>query len=137
MSKFDLPEPSFKINPLKDCLADVPITGKLDKDAKAELSAVLAAFKKRDKKEQVDKRAILDSEYWFCICFQSREQKDAFLKALDLFEHGDKYLDGQFVAKKLGIAIPSANVRYHEREERKSYTDQVGTIRKLPKKGGE
>lgn len=136
MGNFDLPDPSFKAIPLPDCLARVPITGKLDKDAKAELSAVLAAFKARDKKETDDKRAILDSEYWFCVCFQSRAQKDAFLKAMDLFEHGDKYLDGQFVAKKLGIAIPPASVRFHEREEKKAFVE-LGTIRKLPKKGSE
>ena len=56
---------------------------------------------------------------------------------MDLFEHGDKYLDGQFVAKKLGIELPSAKVRFHEQEKRTAYVKEIGTIRNVPKKGGD
>ncbi len=49
----------------------------------------------------------VDSEYWFAICFQTREQKEEFLKKLGLFEIGDKYLDGMKVAKKLGVTLES------------------------------
>jgi hypothetical protein len=47
----------------------------------------------------------VDSEYWFCVCFPSREQKDEFLRKAGLEPIGDKYLDGMEVADKLGINI--------------------------------
>ena len=46
------------------------------------------------------------------MCFQTREQKEAFLRAMNLFLIGDKYLDGVEVAKQLGINIPDANINY-------------------------
>ncbi len=53
-----------------------------------------------------------DTEYWFAVYFQSREQKEAFLKAMKWFEHGDKYLDGQYVAKKQGVSLPPRPAPY-------------------------
>ena len=35
------------------------------------------------------------------------QQKDEFLQALDLYNHGDKYLDGMEVAKILGVKLES------------------------------
>ena len=43
---------------------------------------------------------------------QTREQKDAFLQALNLVLIGDKYLDGQEVAKVFGVKLPAADVPY-------------------------
>ncbi|MFT3791522.1 MAG: hypothetical protein QM741_10665 [Rudaea sp.] len=57
--------------------------------------------------------AATDSEYWACLCFQNREQKEAFLSALGILDIGDKYLDGPLVAKRLGIELPSAEVPYN------------------------
>jgi hypothetical protein len=53
-----------------------------------------------------------DTEYWFAVYFQTREQKEVFLKAMHWFEHGDKYLDGQYVAKKQGISLPPRPAAY-------------------------
>jgi hypothetical protein len=54
----------------------------------------------------------VDSEYWYCVSFESREQKEAFLKAMGWFDLGDKYLDGNELAERLGIALPEAHVPY-------------------------
>lgn len=51
-------------------------------------------------------RTITDSEYWIALCWESREQKDAFLKAVGLFDYGDKYLDGRLFAEAMGIEMP-------------------------------
>lgn len=53
-----------------------------------------------------------DTEYWYAMYFQSREQKEAFLKAMKWFEHGDKYIDGRWAAKKLGIELPARPAPY-------------------------
>ncbi|MBF1221576.1 MAG: hypothetical protein HXM21_00200 [Haemophilus influenzae] len=87
-------------------------TGDVEKDSEAELDALQKGFRDAIKREDKRFELATDSEYWFCVCFQSREQCNAFLKAMDLLEIGDKYLDGQEVAKKLGVKLPEANIPY-------------------------
>ena len=69
-------------------------------------------FRKRAADEGKRFALATDSEYWACICFQTREQKESFLVALDILKFGDRYLDGQAVAKQLGVALPKADVPY-------------------------
>ncbi len=76
--------------------------------AEAEISALKKAFIERSNKENARYTQAVDSEYWFTICFQSRAQKTAFLKALDLEVYGDKYLDGSRIAHKFGVKLPAA-----------------------------
>lgn len=87
-------------------------TGDVEKDSEAELDALQKGFRDAIKREDKRFELATDSEYWFCVCFQSREQCNAFLKAMDLLEIGDKYLDGQEVAKKLGVKLPEAHIPY-------------------------
>lgn len=87
-------------------------TGNPEVDSKADLDEVQASFRERIKTENSRFQNTTDSEYWFAMCFQSREQKDAFLRAMNLFLIGDKYLNGVEVAKQLGIDIPEANIKY-------------------------
>jgi len=60
-------------------------------------------FMKRAQAEQQRMELVTDSEYWFCVCFETREQKEALLAALGLLGLGDKYLDGREVARTLGV----------------------------------
>ncbi|MBU0749142.1 MAG: hypothetical protein KKG67_20360 [Gammaproteobacteria bacterium] len=98
---------------------DDPI-GDLDYDsltneevAVKETSAVLEAFKARAKAEQARFALATDSEYWVGLCFQTREQKEAFLTAAKLIKAGDKYIDGQLLAQRMGIELPPAAVPYN------------------------
>jgi hypothetical protein len=91
---------------------EVP-AGEIEQATADELSELLGGFKARAKAEQKRFELATDSEYWFAVCFQTREQKDAFLEAVDWYQHGDKYLDGAFVAKQLNIKLPSADVPYN------------------------
>lgn len=81
--------------------------------ATKETSAVLAAFIARSKAEQERFALATDSEYWVGVCFQTREQKEHFLREAKLLQAGDKYIDGALVAKRLGIALPPAAVPYN------------------------
>lgn len=47
-----------------------------------------------------------DTEYWVCLCFASREEKEVFLDSTGLANIGDKYLDGADVAKLWEIPLP-------------------------------
>ena len=98
---------------------DDPI-GDLDYDnltneevAVKETSAVLEAFKARAKAEQERRDLATDSEYWVGVCFQTREQKEAWLEAVKLLQHGDKYIDGQLLARRMGVTLPAAEVPYN------------------------
>lgn len=88
-------------------------TGDPQADDASALDAVQAGFRKRAKDEQRRFELVTDSEYWACLCFQTREQKEAFLAAMNLLRFGDKYLDGTLVAKELGVTLPSADVPYN------------------------
>lgn len=78
-----------------------------------ETSAVLQAFIARSKAEQERYLLATDSEYWVGLCFQTREQKEHFLREAKLLQAGDKYIDGALLAKKMGIELPSAAVPYN------------------------
>lgn len=94
---------------------------KLEHDALAEADALMSEFQKRAKAEEKRREIATDSEFWFAVCFQTREQKDEFLKNAGLFQIGDKYLDGVRVARKLGVSISPANVSYPESRIDKKY----------------
>ena len=72
---------------------------------KVELSDVLKKFKAQAKEEQKIFLENVDSEYWIAICFQSREQKEEFLRLAGWLKYGDKYLDGLEIAEKMKIKI--------------------------------
>lgn len=78
-----------------------------------ETSAVLAAFIARSKAEQARFALATDSEYWVGLCFQTREQKEHFLREAQLLQAGDKYIDGALLAKRMGIDLPPAAVPYN------------------------
>lgn len=74
-----------------------------------QIQELRTAFMERAKDEEKRVELVTDTEYWCCLCFETREQKEAILQALGLLELGDKYLDGRQVARKLGVD-PGAKV---------------------------
>lgn len=82
-------------------------TGNTEVDALAEQSAVLVAFQQRAAREDERFWDSVDSEYWFAVCFQTREQKEEFISALNIDDLGDKYIDGMELAKRLKIQLQS------------------------------
>jgi len=104
--------------PVKNPLEKLKLSESLEDDATEELEVIQSEFQKsefgkRMKNENDRFRVATDSEYWVNFIFQDREQKEVFLKALGLFEIGDKYIDGQEAAKKLGIELPKSPIKYN------------------------
>jgi hypothetical protein len=95
----------YRAPTVPDPLAGLKSTGSVEVDSKAEVSAVLQGFKDRAKAEAKRFELATDSEYWFAVCFQSREQKEQFLRGLQMLADGDKYLDGRKLAAKMGIKL--------------------------------
>ena len=82
-------------------------------DQANKLTELQKAFRARAKAERERFLQATDSEYWFCVCFQTRAQKDFFLKALSWDKLGDKYLDGIKLAEGIGgIDLPPADLRF-------------------------
>jgi hypothetical protein len=108
-----------ELDPDKDALAKVKYTGNAETDSKEEMSAALRAFKEQAKKESQAFSDNTDSEFWCCIVFQSRDQKEAFIKALALVADDGTYIDGVRAAKKLNIQLPPAEPRFYTEEEEK------------------
>lgn len=88
-----------------EILDDAPLN--FADDTKQELNELQQAFKNAADRENTRFWDAVDSEFWFAICFQTREQKEEFLQALKLLDLGDKYLDGMKVAKRLQITLKS------------------------------
>lgn len=77
--------------------------GTAEEDSKEEMSEVLRGFKDRARQENQRMEDATDSEYWFAVCFQTREQKEKFLTIMQWLDFGDKYLDGSLIMEQLGI----------------------------------
>ena len=98
-----------------------------------QLTALQQKF--RESRAQERKRFLktTDSEYWFCVCFRSREQKDAFLKATGWkIGRDDKYIDGTKIAALLKIPLPDDAIRYAKRPSDRSLL-AGGLIEPLPR----
>lgn len=105
------------LDPVPDPLADVPEVADPQEAAALELSALAQGFRDRAKNEADRFKGETDSEHWFTVNFESREQKDAFLIAMKWVEHGDKYLDGRILANiprpPDPFPLPKADRRYN------------------------
>lgn len=88
-----------------DPLADVDYTDNLAEDCGREFEALQKGFKARAKAERDRFTRATDSEFWFAVCFETREEKEAFLRAAGVKKQimGDKYLDGRKLAQVLKI----------------------------------
>lgn len=93
--------PGLSRKPAADPLAGVEYSGDLAADAAAELSAMEQAYRDRNRAEADRFRHATDSEFWFAVCFPSREEKEAFLVEFKVGQLGDKYIDGQALARLL------------------------------------
>lgn len=83
----------------------LPETGDPETNADQEVSAALAAILKERAESQEIYRLQTDVNYYFTVCFQSVEQKEAFLKAVGWDDLGLIYLDGLTLASRLGVTI--------------------------------
>ena len=94
-----------------DPLSALPYTGDPESDSKSELGALKEGFARRAEKENLRRQKATDSEYWVCLCFQTREQAIAFARGAG-GRSQDKYMDGRKVAARLGIPIPIDDIGF-------------------------
>lgn len=97
--------PIITIPGLRPAKKPEPEAGAEDPTIEEVVSELKTSFMERAKAEDKRVQLVTDSEFWCCFCFENRAQKDAFLKALGLWEAGDKYVNGVLAAKKLGVDL--------------------------------
>lgn len=86
---------------------DMPSPEEAEIEAAGEVSNVLTGFRDRANREDQRFTDATDSEFWIALCFQTREQKEEFLRKARWMAEGDKYLDGMAVAQIMGITLES------------------------------
>jgi hypothetical protein len=104
-------------------------TGSLEGDAKQEVGAILAAIHADRRQMEKTMQDRTDSEFWCQVIFQTRAQKEAFLTACQMIEHGDKYVDGLLLAEKLGVALPPEHIKME------AWKPKFQQIPRIPGKG--
>jgi hypothetical protein len=95
----------------------------------AQVEAASGAFDKLKadiKAEQHRFEVVNDSEFWCAFCFESREQKEEFLRVFQLHFLGDKYIDGLAAARALGKPLTSPRVRFPKHRENRVWKQFVG-----------
>lgn len=88
-------------------------TGDAEHDALLDMEVIedeFAAIHAARKQQAEAVELANDSEFWFCMYFQTREQKEAFVKHFGFAT--DKYIDGQEAARQLGIELPARPAPY-------------------------
>lgn len=95
-------------------LDDMEYTGDPEKDSLREAELSLEALQNKERKKALREKikSTTDSGYWCCLCFESREQKEAFLEGLGISDLGDMYIDGLEVARRLKFELPPSNMEY-------------------------
>ena len=73
------------------------------REVKVQLSK-LGRFIDKKNTEADTKLDLLDSEYWFAVTFENREQVEAFCRWLGPTFDG-KYVDGLALAERLGVDV--------------------------------
>lgn len=79
--------------------------GTLEGDATEEVSEILQTILEERQQLRDKFRLRADREYFVCICFQSKEQKEDFLRQMGWLSWGDRYLDGLRCAEALGFDL--------------------------------
>lgn len=56
-------------------------------------------------------KGMCDTEYWCCICFTSRAQKEEFLESLE-FDGDLKYIEGKEFARAVKRPVKTEDLRF-------------------------
>ncbi|MDY4007503.1 MAG: hypothetical protein SOY94_01390 [Candidatus Limiplasma sp.] len=83
----------------------------VEKETVAELTEVENSFRERMKVENKRFRDMCDTEYWFCVCFTSREQKEEFLQKIGM-DTDLKYIEGKDMARAYRKAIQTPDMEF-------------------------
>ena len=76
-----------------------------------EMGEVEKGFRERMKAENDRFRDMCDTEYWGCLCFKSRAQKEEFLQSVGM-ETDLKYIDGREMARAVKRPVRTPDLQF-------------------------
>lgn len=107
----------------------------IEKDTLEELGEVEKGFRERMKQENKRFRDMCDTEYWCCVCFTSRDQKEEFLKKIGM-DTDLKYIDGHEMAKAFRKSLKTPDLEFAQvRPFDKEYLDRSADFPKKDTEG--
>lgn len=83
----------------------------LESECLDELGDVEKSFRERMGAENKRFKDMCDTEYWCCICFTSRTQKEEFLESLE-FDGDLKYIEGKEFARAVKRPVKTEDLRF-------------------------
>lgn len=83
----------------------------LEAEVAEELGEVEKSSRERMSAENKRFRDMCDTEYWFCVCFTSREQKEELLEKLGL-PLDEKYIAGREFAKAVKAQLKTEDIKF-------------------------
>lgn len=83
----------------------------LESECLEELGEVEQSFRERMSAENKRFRDMCDTEYWCCICFTSRAQKEEFLESLE-FDGDLKYIEGKEFARAVKRPVKTEDLKF-------------------------
>jgi hypothetical protein len=83
----------------------------LESECLDELGDVEKSFRERMGAENKRFKDMCDTEYWCCICFTSRAQKEEFLESLE-FDGDLKYIEGKEFARAVKRPVKTEDLRF-------------------------
>lgn len=76
-----------------------------------EMGEVEKGFRERMKAENDRFRDMCDTEYWVCLCFKSRAQKEEFLQSVGM-DADLKYIDGREMARAVKHPVRTPDLQF-------------------------
>ena len=83
----------------------------LESDCLVDMGEVEKGFRARMKAENERFRDMCDTEYWVCLCFKSRAQKEEFLASVGM-ETDLKYIDGREMARAVKHPVKTPDLKF-------------------------
>lgn len=90
---------------------DTPTLQEHENEVKQELTKLQKEFRERNEQEQKRFKDVCDSNYYFTVCFQNREQLNEFCDMVGL-DSEELYFDGREFAKKIGRILKSPDSEF-------------------------
>jgi hypothetical protein len=77
------------------------------------LAELHKGFRERMANEAKRRELATDTEFWVCVVFQDRDQKDQFLRGAGWEGLGDKYIDGEELAERIDVHVDKSQIVYN------------------------
>ena len=111
-------------------LLSLPKAKDLESGATQELTEMQKQFRTDRNRETSNKDAVTTSRHYLCVCFGTQARRDAFLSASGWSGEHSTFIDGEALARSMGIELPTLP-RLAPKTVRK-VMKRVPMIRELP-----